>query len=656
MPTHVDVWGPPPTTIENWLYKNDEYRVSSSSNTYSPLPWKLRPAPAHVRGQIFRLDSPVRAALLADLSKYGIQHKSMQPLIQSKPEYPDDIEQLALHIVVDAQDKQSTLRWQEASQTMEQTLRDHDLYNMTVEIQDPERTYQPSWFPIQSGHKAVPFYESIRSELLKCVYDVLELDWELMCLFEVGRTYASRQATVVILVRPFATGHWPTLIDNLQYIIKTAMASQSIKKSTLPIEISPGNWSELPPVPTERPGQSFWIETGDPPRYGTSIGVRGEQGGGSLGGFFTMKGPTRNHTGFLTNSHVVVPPSTANASAISQYNWYGLPYGSKDNPAARTEVQYFAVKDCVASINDGQRQIESLQSQLCELTRTEQRDAERGVVLPSHRQNRVNATKTRLQQEINSGLAKYVRAKQLPKKLGTTVLASGRRVTEDLKTLDYAFVECSRLGSCVPPSQENFEAAKAAPSHFGLDLALTLPPKYHAFSNIQKDKWYYKNGRTTGLTGGICNGVDAWIRPTEPHTLFDAALNVRKTQKYNRACEYDAETGKPVYTDNKEEVKEPQQYYYAREWVILNAQIQAGQISFQKEFCDQGDSGSLVANHRGEVAGLLWGSITGYVGPPGGQSRYTGVGMVSDIDDVKNSIRTDLGWPRGSQVEVLEFP
>ena len=195
------------------------------------------------------------------------------------------------------------------------------------------------------------------------------------------------------------------------------------------------------------------------------------------------------------------------------------------------------------------------------------------------------------------------------------------------------------------------------PSDLGLNGDPLLPPKSRHFSDITPGKWYFKVGRTTGITSGICNGVEAWIKPSSQHTLFGARGAVKEIRRSGKILETD-EQGRPLYNENGEPKEKAggREYYYSSEWIIVNASIDSKSAKIQKEFCAPGDEGSLIIDEAGGVAGILWGEATAFCGPMGRPREYVGAGLVTSIEDVKASMKIALGWPADANVEVLQFP
>lgn len=135
--------------------------------------------------------------------------------------------------------------------------------------------------------------------------------------------------------------------------------------------------------------------------------------------------------------------------------------------------------------------------------------------------------------------------------------------------------------------------------------AVDNPPSYaQRFASLEPGRWYFKMGRTTDITTGICHGIEVDINRTE-ETRFD-------------------ELGAEVKLE-----KRP-----TRELMILDKQTYWANV---RPFCQSGDSGSFVFNHRGRVAGLMYGEFSGLRG------QSIKGGLVTSMDEVLASIKAKTG-------------
>lgn len=559
-------------------------------------------------------------------------------------------------VLVDAGDNDPLERWSAARRDIMAVLDDLELSGVEVEIQDPDRCYRPSLFPILPKHPAVAVYKAVREDLLAQIHNTIGSAWQALSLFHVGRTANVKKPTVVLMVDPLSEYDWSILKASLEAVIGRQQDSIGTR---LRVEIMPGTCQPSPPAPEEQglPGISSMNNFNTHPGSGTSIGVLGERGGETLGGYFTLKTPTRSHTGFLTNSHVVAPPASSPSSAISEFDLLGLPYRARADNLGRTRLGYFAGKDVDASLADGNESVKSMEALITEQESEERTYEERGTLTPGQKV-KYRANKEDIKRTIRELREMIETTKTMPLVLGRTILASGRALTTDLKTLDYAFVE-GPVGNTRLPPRSMFHAAKAFPKKLGVNsvLAFAEGSSYHGYSSIRPGQWYFKVGRTTGLTGGLCNGVETWIKPAHQHTLWDAKGGVVQVRRGAKRLHYDEEMGrlkhgkdgKPLETEGNDS------FNYTSEWVIVNGSIEPLSEDCQEQFCNQGDSGSLIIDILGNVAGILWGDVRGWCGPVDRHSPYIGAGLVTDINDVMAGMKVAVGWPENATVDVLQF-
>ena len=533
-------------------------------------------------------------------------------------------------------------------------LDDHGFSGVEVEIQDPDRYYQPSLFPIPPKHPAVAIYKAVRKDLLGQIQDTIGSAWQALSLYNVGRTANVKKPTVVLMVDPLSQHDWNILAASLEAIVGRQQGNSGPK---LQVEIVPGTWGQNPPA-SGMPGQSFLESFSTHPLPGTSIGVGGERGGGTLGGYFVMRSPTKQHNGFLTNSHVVAPPSTSPIGAIQEFVALGLPYTAPEKNHGRTWLQYFAEKDVEATVVHGTEVIKELKANITDIEAQERTYDERGR-LTAEKKAEDQSSKDNLKTTIQETKESLRAAKAMPRLLGRTILASGRALTNNRKTLDYAFVEGPRGNTQLPP-RAMFAGARAYPNNLGINQTLTFAEgsKYRAFSSIQPGQWYFKLGRTTGLTAGVCNGVETWIKPAYQHTLWDANGKLQEIRRAGKKLQVDKKTGllKRGEDGKPKEEEGDDSFYYASEWVIINGSTDPSSWRTQEQFCNPGDSGSLIIDCDGKVAGILWGDLMGWCGPMDSYRLYIGAGLVTDINDVKTAMRMALGWPATAIVDVLRFP
>jgi hypothetical protein len=164
------------------------------------------------------------------------------------------------------------------------------------------------------------------------------------------------------------------------------------------------------------------------------------------------------------------------------------------------------------------------------------------------------------------------------------------------------------------------------PEDYGLSSRYKISkddPQYASqFSSVQKNDWYVKVGRTTHITAGICNGTEACIpRPNGSH--------------------YD-EQGKLLEPGKLSTL----------ELVVLsreNKSSQAGDQITQIDTCLRGDSGAFMIDTNGDVAGFLYGFITGHCG----SQVYVNSALVSCMTDILPSVaaKTTVVGKNGAEIQ-----
>ena len=609
-------------TIEQYIYRTDPYRSSSVAFPL-PTPLYLEYVDAAMLERLTN-DSTLSEHIADTLGRHYIVPQGISCVKQSKPGYPagGDTAVAVIRITINVGDNSPTDTWSAARRDVKALLIERALGDLEVELIDPARFYMPSLFPVAPTDPLVRVYEANREEILNIVESALKKVWTSISLFRVGRTSLSTQCAIVIMVHPLAEYDWLILRWRIERLVNTQGGSQE----RMTVEFVPGYWGELPPQ-GESTGKSFDQNFVELPAMGTSIGVLGEGGGGTLGGFFQLHCHGRMHTGFLTNSHVVQPPSSAPDVVQREYNYYGCQYASSINHPTRSTVRYFAEKDVQATRDAVKKSFREVTQTIA---RKEQEIQERrSMGMP------VNITLTAIEglKLEKDRLNKMKPAlDSMPRTLGKVLCASGKGVTHANRILDWAFVETpASIQSRFDPRRGNFLPQQNAqglignmPQDYGCRLPYTPLPELpiQEFGKIEKGQWYFKIGRTTGITTGVCNGTATKFR------LADEPKHVI----HNKAGEVDA----TVKMDNNT----------VEELVIVNSKFSIFSPSTQKTFCSPGDSGSLLIDAEGRVAGLVYGAMTGQCGPFKDESQYVQTGLATDIRDVLASIAAKTTDPK----------
>lgn len=299
-------------SLEVFLYRTDPYR-SYSSKTPLPTPLRLHNINPIMQDRL-RREPGINQNIRHILDEYGIGDQGGYVFCdQSKPGYPGgDIGISTLRVMVDVKDDMPTSGWSKARRALTRMLYERGFETIDVEILDPARSNILRLFPIPPDHPVISTYESFRPKFIEEVMRSLGNNWTTLCLFSVRLTFQNPTFAVVISLQPNTVCDWSILRFRLQQIIRLEFQNQHIAQpsSSIDIEFVPGGWSILDPH-SEKPGRSFANEVSQHPKLGTSIGVGGERGGGTFGGFFRLRCGSTHHRGFLTNYHSVAPSESA---------------------------------------------------------------------------------------------------------------------------------------------------------------------------------------------------------------------------------------------------------------------------------------------------------------------------------------------------------
>lgn len=602
-------------SLDAFLYRSDYFRKSTFENPW-PLPLQLdEPEPAfRLFGSLFKGLVPKIRQVLADHSIR--ENQSWADIcLASKPGFPGgDIPVLTLVILVD-QGVNNSRTWGHAKDEVHQLFAEDHFPNVEVELYDPKRSFVPTMFPLQPHTDAIIKYQSKRDQLIECLHEDLPGMWSAISVFGFGPTVAEAEPALVVFIRPFSVQNWNQLGKKLSGIF----ANQQWKT-----EFVPGGVSITP-------GISFARHPGfGAPDMGSSIGEKGKPGGGTLGGFVSLKRKDETMTGLITNHQVVIPFSPKSKASIDLINEFG--YGSNQTASMRTTMQ------CPAKLD-----FEATRKELSDEVIPE---IKQSIKYTKDKINRFNMksqdvpdTLSRLLkvQEDDLGIYKkqLAKLKRLPIDLGNVVISSGNALPPSMALLDWAIVQVPSSKVPQPPpnklpsTDEVARSGKSARDYgvMGQPYRPMASGEYvGGFSKIEKGSWYFKIGRTTGITTGICHGIEVDVG-RQGEVRYD-------------------HSGKKVILGK----------YTTRELVIMSS---------TGTFSEPGDSGSFVFDNLGDVAGLLYGELTGNIksgevsaDTPSelmAESHFTdntvmqgirvhiGSGLVSSMDEVLGSMKKNTG-------------
>lgn len=506
--------------------------------------------------------------------------------------------------------------------------------SIQVELLNLHKAFIPALFPQPPSTGSIRLYESVRDRLAALLFRFLGMSWISMSLYRLGSSKDSAISTIVVFVRPYTYCDWQHLEVVMDDIVNDdAVKSKLSEGRTLGIEYLPGRISNG----NDRLSASHNFMH---PGLGASIGVEAIGSIGTMGGFVNLKVGSKIHFGFLINHHVAAArakdqekASAAKSADASQLDIVGFKY-SQDTEA-RPRIVCPSENDKLAWRQEVTKQIEDRQADLDDIEKNKRTRAERRITVhpgaERTRQNYLTMLKT-LQEEL-------VTVDNLPMNVGHPLVSSGQAISQDRSIIDWAFVEMpltlhetlQREGQYVNrlPSlrhaifnQEGFPKKKYTQAVLISDACRPDEVTFCAvkFGAMEKGQLYFKQGRTSGITVGQCNGTETELNQID-HVRYD-------------------EDGKKY--DTKKTA--------ARQWIILSMEGEEGQ---QTEFSKPGDCGSFIIDGSGRVCGLLYGEHTGIC-----NDRYdVGAGLVTCMTDVLASVgRKTTSWnDKGEEIKGQLF-
>lgn len=591
--------------IEQFIYRSDYLRSTTAPIPY-PLPLAIGNAPTELFDTVgpgTKLNSEIRQIL----QSHHIFDSGFKIVVQSKPGYPREgtNEVAALHVWVDFPDNAQSHEWSPAKRAIKALLEDTGLDGVEIEIFDPQKAFMPSLFPIDPQDPHIAVYEAFREDLVKCVDKEFGRQWTSMCLYKVGNKAETTTYDIVIMVQPYTRHDWQLLSRTIlrQFVNKHQLQGQNIG-----VQFMPGHAGFLPPAQEQRPGLSFNATLKEFPTMGSSIGVKGERGGGTLGGYMTLTIGNRTSRGFLTNSHVVEPAQNSETDTKENFYKYGVTSKTNADDPTRTRVHTMALKDIEATVEDIESSIDAFTKpeqlayeevqqgqKLGVIPRLEKEIEEREIFGKSHRGHDIQLESGR---RTLAGLEDRLKiCRSQPTTLGNVSWASGRALSASDSILDFAFVSItdSKLyDHCVsdnqlPPLTDFRGRLPKDYNDYGCqaDTPYRAGPRVFDFGQIEKGEWYFKLGRTTGLTTGICHGTESHVNLGGERTQYNSA---GKQGRY-------IEVG------------------YTKELVIICSKTNSPSDHTQDAFAEEGDSGALIIDIAGNVVAILFGYVVGQYGP-----------------------------------------
>ena len=225
----------------------------------------------------------------------------------------------------------------------------------------------------------------------------------------------------------------------------------------------------------------------------------------------------------------------------------------------------------------------------------------------------LKGTMERCEAAISDLRNQHLVIQEMPHLMGKVAAASGKAILGK-RLMDWAFVQLTDTAEekffrpnimfPVPPDQ----MPHIYDPNMGLPAAEGVPVT--EFGRLEKDQYYLKLGRSTGVTAGICHGALA-------------------------CCNWKGKDGVRYQHDGQ---RLESSSSVTEEFIIINKK-RRGPDYQQSSFAEEGDSGSLVINIKGQVCGLLYGAATGFSGPSGLSHFYAHAGLAIDFAELSNSMK-----------------
>ncbi|KAJ5955497.1 hypothetical protein N7501_009776 [Penicillium viridicatum] len=467
-------------------------------------------------------------------------------------------------------------------------LHKNSLTNVHVEVLNGDHFSPPHLYPIASTSAVVSAFHTLKHSIVETMSSAVGENWQMICPFNVGGPdIRSTRPGIVIFVQPLLMANW--------YEIRARIIGQlSLKVSALLVDVEflPGTLNLLKHDPSisfrDRFNDRDWVAMGD------SIGISGDQNAGTLGGFVELRYDDRAHFGFLTNYHVVRP--IAHTPFRDEVDRTGISANFPPDDQNATIIESIAQMDRDRTLANIQHHRESLASQKARIEETIE------LRLLAGEEPR-EASRQRLQ-DLDVADASLIQTqnvvKSMPYVLGKVRFASGLLV-HDKRFLDWAFVELTTEAQqrYFRPNIVPDIPRKQGPTSNNLlsGGSVTFLPRPNSsitqFGELQTDEYYFKKGRTTDVTGGICNGAKSVCQWKGRRYDIDGAEISMAT-------------------------------HITEEYVITGV---------DGDFLEDGDSGSFVISADRDVAGMLFADVI-YEG--------NSIGVALNMPDVVESMKLRL--------------
>ncbi|KAE8151699.1 hypothetical protein BDV25DRAFT_138622 [Aspergillus avenaceus] len=327
-------------TLEAYLHRADQFR-STTDDEPLPYPCHIEPENSDIRDIVLNCRSSIESIM----TDHGHSADFALDVVNAtKPGYPGGCEPRR-YVRISYKKGPEPLPFSPAMDDVVRYLGSCGI-QLDVEIVDLDYCFRPSLFPIPPEHPAVDVYESFHADLVKFLNSTMQQSWRMLSLFMVGRTFQAKAPAVTVFVEPKLRKDWNSVHNSIRQIIST----HNLEGIEIDINILPGFLSTDIAASTESiqlctTGRDMMHEMhpNGHPILGASIGVLGEDGGGTLGGLVSARVHGKWIPCALTNYHVIRPATDAPPYITAQANRIGSSARFQDE--TNSTVVYFTPSD-----------------------------------------------------------------------------------------------------------------------------------------------------------------------------------------------------------------------------------------------------------------------------------------------------------------------
>lgn len=579
-------------SLEQYMHSFEHYR-SVSVTTPLPLPTKRQDLPS--------LDEkirPLHPRIQAIMRDHNLNVNSIfRCARQSKPGYPGGDEPLDFFIIDLYPSNSNIPRLGPIKDGIVRLFRQREI-DAHVEIICKRYCHKPTVYFIAPTDPLVVAYEKAKDILVKILNQTLNKKWRLLCPFNVGSSRNQAQPMVVVLVEPWTYANWSELRLQMMYQMMRHM-----NLNACDIEFVPGGLSFLNNGGISLPHQ---VSPNATPQMGCSIGIQGDHNAGTLGGFVTLTHGGIVRRGFITNYHVVRPSrSEENHQFLKDLDRSG---SSPARPLSRViNIEFLPRIDRDTTLEDLEDRLKDMRKWQSQISaKIQERELNGETPRPALMERLADYDSA-----IEKILPQLAEVEKMPHVLGEVKFVSGKQFRGG-QVQDWAFVQLStELEKYFRPNvmyavPENFSPSNLNSSSSDSPVLISENRIIRDFGGLEKGAYCVKNGRTTQVTAGICNGAKAYCKLTT-----SGENNIR----------YGLD-GSPVDLALEE----------SEQFAIVTEESKSPQSKLP--FCCDGDSGSFILSVSGDVTGLLWG---------GTLYDSLDIGLASSMTDVLESIKEKVG-------------